>query len=213
MGNTLATCCGSGPEDRNEFKTEKAPAGYSKRTSVDDLVGQHYATPIALETIASRLTKGCVPTRILPRLWTYALSRTHNLITTKDPTKGPTTTLPRYIFAKELENGVQVRITLGDFSRLPCDLHWSERERSLYIACTINGERRVRKLPLGSIEDLLYKEGDISSLEAAAGIKPKDECVALCLEEGGGGCLPLFFNDAPTKQRFIEFFLSRAGGQ
>eukprot|EP01056_Protomagalhaensia_sp_Gyna25_P000047 Protomagalhaensia_sp_Gyna_25__46@NODE_1020_length_2282_cov_202_325903_g813_i0_p4_GENE_NODE_1020_length_2282_cov_202_325903_g813_i0NODE_1020_length_2282_cov_202_325903_g813_i0_p4_ORF_typecomplete_len132_score2_43ISP3_C/PF18045_1/5e16ISP1_C/PF18161_1/4_4e11_NODE_1020_length_2282_cov_202_325903_g813_i018862236 len=78
-------------------------------------------------------------------------------------------------YRKRLEHGINVKITLGDSSRLNCDMHYAPEVRSLFISCKMNGERRVRPIPLRSISQVLHTEEEIQTLESAAGVLPTDQ--------------------------------------
>lgn len=78
-------------------------------------------------------------------------------------------------FVERLENGIQIAITLGDATRFNCDLLFIRQSYALYITCKIQGERRVKPIPLYTISSVLITDDELATLEQAAGVTADDQ--------------------------------------
>lgn len=78
-------------------------------------------------------------------------------------------------FVERLENGIQIGITLGDATRFNCDLLFIRQSYALYITCKVQGERRVKPIPLYTISSVLITDDELATLEQAAGVTANDQ--------------------------------------
>eukprot|EP00922_Rhytidocystis_sp_ex-Travisia-forbesii_P027967 GHVS01041044.1.p1 GENE.GHVS01041044.1~~GHVS01041044.1.p1 ORF type:complete len:304 (-),score=77.92 GHVS01041044.1:365-1276(-) len=101
---------------------------------------------------------------------------------------------------RRLVDGVGVCLILQDRSKTACLCKLDYLRGCLLLSCN----RKVRSIGLREIRALLHSPGDLTRIEASAGVGgAEDLCVAIQISRNGN-CIPIFFHSEGDRRCFVE---------